>query len=115
METSAAVQALAALAQDTRLQVFKRLIEYGGDGTTPGVLSEQLGVPHNTLSFHLSHLVHAGLIHSRKAGRSVIYTADCARAEALATYLLENCCARQLPDNAACAAPPCPSKEAPSC
>src|SRR5690606_22607021 len=115
METSDAVKALAALAQETRLQVFKRLIEYGRDGVTPGALSQELGVPHNTLSFHLSHLTQPGLVSSRKAGRSVIYTADCQRAESLVAYLLENCCARERGDASTCAVPACKPKETPTC
>jgi ArsR family transcriptional regulator len=95
MEINTAVTALSALSQETRLRVFKLLIEYGYSGTSAGSLSEQLGVPHNTLSFHLSHLSHAGLVTSRKDGRSVIYAANCDAVEGLIGYLQENCCIRE--------------------
>lgn len=95
METKDVVTALAALAQETRLRLFRLLIEYGNTGTPAGMLSEELGVPHNTLSFHLSHLSHAGLVRSRKEGRSVIYSADCEAVEGLIDYLGENCCIRE--------------------
>ena len=95
MKIDQAITAFAALSQETRLRVFKLLIEYGGDGTAAGTLSDQLGIPHNTLSFHLSHLAQAGLVSSRKQGRLVIYTANCAAIESLIGYLNENCCIRE--------------------
>jgi DNA-binding transcriptional ArsR family regulator len=95
MNLDTAIIALSALSQETRLRVFKLLIEYGRDGTPAGALSDQLGIPHNTLSFHLSHLAHAGLVTSRKQGRQMIYAANCDAMEALLGYLRENCCIRE--------------------
>lgn len=92
MQLNEAKTAFAALSQETRLKVFKILIEYGPSGTAAGTLSDRLSIPHNTLSFHLSHLTQAGLISSRKEGRSMIYAANCNAIEALIAYLRENCC-----------------------
>ncbi|MDR3448964.1 MAG: metalloregulator ArsR/SmtB family transcription factor [Alphaproteobacteria bacterium] len=94
MDINHAVVALSALSQETRLRVFKLLIEYGVQGTPAGQLSEQLDIPHNTLSFHLSHLSHAGLVKSRRIGRSIIYTASPDVIETLLSFMVENCCAR---------------------
>lgn len=93
MNTDNAIEAFAALAQETRLKVFKILLEYGRTGTAAGTLSDRLEIPHNTLSFHLSHLTQAGLTTSRKDGRSMIYVANCDAIEAVIGYLRENCCA----------------------
>ncbi len=108
MDINRAVIALSALSQETRLRVFKLLIEYGGEGAPAGLLSEQLVIPHNTLSFHLSHMSHAGLVQSRRSGRSIIYTANNATAQSLLTFLVENCCARDKSN------PCCPSPKAPT-
>lgn len=94
MDINRAVIALSALSQETRLRVFKLLVEYGAAGAPAGRLSEQLDIPHNTLSFHLSHLSHAGLVKAKRAGRSIIYTANNAAAQNLLDFLTENCCAR---------------------
>ena len=94
MDIDHAVVALSALSQETRLRVFKLLIEYGTDGTPAGTLSEELGIPHNTMSFHLSHLSHAGLVKSRRQSRSVIYAANCDVIDGLIDYLKANCCIR---------------------
>jgi ArsR family transcriptional regulator, arsenate/arsenite/antimonite-responsive transcriptional repressor len=93
MKIDQAIQSFAALSQETRLQAFRILVEHGPQGIAVGELSKQLGIPHNTLSFHLSHLSEAGLVTSSKQGRSVIYCADLNRAQALVKFLLENCCA----------------------
>ncbi|MEX1198776.1 MAG: metalloregulator ArsR/SmtB family transcription factor [Pseudohongiellaceae bacterium] len=97
-----ATRILSSLSQDTRLRVFRLLIEFGASGAPAGRLSEELEVPHNTLSFHLSHLSHAGLVHSRKEGRSVIYTADPGAMDQLIAYLRENCCVREEREGEAC-------------
>ena len=94
MDINHAVIALSALSQETRLRVFKLLIEYGMDGAPAGQLSEQLDIPQNTLSFHLSHLSHAGLVKSRRSGRSIIYSANNEAAQSLLAFLVENCCVR---------------------
>lgn len=92
MNLENATKAFSALSQATRLKVFKILIEYGKAGTAAGTISDRLKIPHNTLSFHLSHLSKAGLISSRKDGRSVIYSANVDSIEELISYLKENCC-----------------------
>lgn len=97
MKPEHAINAFAALSQETRLKVFKILIEYGRSGTAAGTVSDRLGIPHNTLSFHLSHLTEAGLITSKKQGRQMIYAANCDAIEELIGYLRENCCVRQSP------------------
>jgi DNA-binding transcriptional ArsR family regulator len=102
MDINTALNAFAALSQETRLRVFKLLIEYGPEGTPAGSLSEQLSIPHNTLSFHLSHLSHAGLVSSRKLGRSIIYAANCEAIEGLIDYLKENCCSRGQSTSTSC-------------
>jgi ArsR family transcriptional regulator, arsenate/arsenite/antimonite-responsive transcriptional repressor len=71
-----ALAAFDALSQETRLRVFRLLVEYGQAGAPAGTLSEPLHIPHNTLSFHLSHMSHAGLVVSRREGRSIIYRAN---------------------------------------
>jgi DNA-binding transcriptional ArsR family regulator len=92
MDIKHAINAFTALSQETRLKVFKILIEYGSSGTAAGTISDRLGIPHNTLSFHLSHLTQAGLITARKDGRLMIYAANCDAIEDLIGYLRENCC-----------------------
>lgn len=89
-----ATEAFSSLAQETRLRVLKLLIEYGRDGTLAGNLANELKIPPNTLSFHLSHMSKAGLVTSRKNGRSVTYCANCDLIEDLICYLQANCCAR---------------------
>ena len=97
MELKQAIDSFASLAQETRLQVFKLLVEYGSTGTPAGSLSERLGIPQNTLSFHLSHLSRAGLIDSKRDGKQIIYSANCDSIEALILYLKENCCILENP------------------
>ena len=92
METSDALDALAALAQETRLKVFRRLVEAGPEGLAAGRIGEELSLPAATLSFHLAHLARAGLARSRQDGRFVIYSADFQNMNALVGYLTENCC-----------------------
>jgi DNA-binding transcriptional ArsR family regulator len=112
MEIKAAIQAFAALSQETRLQVFGLLMEYGRTGTPAGKLSERLGIPQNTLSFHLSTLSHAGLVTSRRDGRQIIYCANCEAIEDLIGYLSENCCILENPaDGNSHCCPPAKSKE----
>lgn len=89
------LEAFSSLSQETRLRVFKFLIEYGREGTVPGTIAKELGIPDNTLSFHLSHLSKAGLVTSKKEGRSITYFANCDRIEDLIGFLRENCCARE--------------------
>jgi ArsR family transcriptional regulator, arsenate/arsenite/antimonite-responsive transcriptional repressor len=89
---SAAVKALAALAQVQRLRAFKALVVAGPDGLTPGVIAAQLDVPNSALSFHLKELTHSGLASCEQRGRNLIYRADFGRTASLVNYLTEHCC-----------------------
>ncbi len=106
METKTAVAALAALAQESRLEVFRLLVRAGPEGLAAGRIGRSLGLPGPTLSFHLSQLRHAGLIAARRAGRSIIYAADYAAMNGLLAYLTENCCGGAPEADAARAAAP---------
>jgi DNA-binding transcriptional ArsR family regulator len=92
MEITAAVDALAALAQDSRLKVFRLLVRQGPAGMAAGDIARALSVPNNTMSSHLAILSRAGLISSRKESRSVIYAVDLQGTRALLSFLLEDCC-----------------------
>lgn len=92
MNTTDAIKALSALAQETRLEAYRRLVQAGAEGHTAGELATALGVPAPTLSFHLTQLTGAGLIISRRAGRVIHYAADLDRMTAVLAYLTENCC-----------------------
>jgi len=92
MKANAAVQALAALAQDTRLAAFRALVVAGPDGLSAGALSEALAVPPPTLSFHLKELERAGLVAARRESRHVIYTAAFGAMQALRGFLTQDCC-----------------------
>jgi ArsR family transcriptional regulator len=92
MDMQAAVSALGALAQASRLAIFQRLVELGPDGAYPGDLAQALDIPPTTLSFHLKTLSHAGLIVSEPSGRFIRYRADFTRMQALVDFLTRNCC-----------------------
>lgn len=92
MEKTDAIAALAALAQETRLDIFRLLVRTGPDGLPAGQIGERLGLPSATLSFHLNQLKHAGLITFRREGRSLIYGAEYTSMNDLLAYLTENCC-----------------------
>ena len=92
MDIKNALAAFGALSQDTRLRVFRLLIEHGESGAPAGTLSESLQIPHNTLSFHLTHMSHAGLVVSRREGRSIIYRANFEFFSELIRYMVEDCC-----------------------
>jgi len=94
MEISKAVGALGALAQETRLRIFRALVQRGPDGLPAGRIATLLDLPGPTLSFHLARLERAGLVSFRREGRSLIYAADYAAIEGLVAYLTENCCGR---------------------
>lgn len=102
MEKSNLITALAALAQDNRLDVFRLLIQAGGEGLPAGQVAAALDIPPNTLTFHFDRLRHAGLVDVRREGRSMIYTARFDTMNALVAYLTENCCKGV---GAGCAAP----------
>jgi len=95
MESIAVDKALAALAQSSRLEVFRSLVVAGQAGLTPGALSESLGVAPNTLSFHLKELVNADLISQERVGRNLVYRAQFDRMNAVLAYLTQNCCQGQ--------------------
>ena len=92
MKKEKAIAALAALAQESRLDVFRMLVQSGPDGMPAGEIGAKLGVPSPTLSFHLNHLKHAGLVTCRRDSRSIIYSADYKAMNDLISYLMENCC-----------------------
>ena len=92
MEKTAAVAALAALAQDNRLDVFRLLVQAGPDGMTAGSIAEALDLAPNTLTFHFDRLRMAGLATVRRDGRSMIYAAQFETMDALLGFLTENCC-----------------------
>ncbi|NDY93903.1 ArsR/SmtB family transcription factor [Ideonella livida] len=93
MEDQDVIKALAALAQTHRLKAFRALVVAGPAGLTPGVLAERLGIPANTLSFHLKELTHAGLVGATRESRHLIYRVDFTRVQALLATLMADCCA----------------------
>ena len=111
MKVAAAVEALSALAQESRLSVFRLLVKAGAKGVPAGELARAVGALPNTLSTHLTVLERAGLTKSRRDGRSIIYTADYARMRKLLEFLVEDCCQgraeicaplAEIPRNACC-------------
>lgn len=95
MESQYVINALAALAQASRLRIFRALVVKGNEGLTPALLAEMMGMPANTLSFHLKQLMHADLISQERNGRNLIYRAQYDRMNAVLAYLSENCCQGQ--------------------
>lgn len=104
METKHTVAALAAIAQESRLNVFRLLVQAGQSGLPAGKVSELTNIPPSSLSFHLKELTHANMVTSRQEGRFVIYSANFETMNALIAFLTENCCAGVpcTPDNPAC-------------
>ena len=98
MDSPNALQALAALAHETRLAIFRLLVETGPDGLPAGVIAERLAIAPSSLTFHVQHLHRAGLVTQSRAGRQLIYVAGFAARNGLIAYLTENCC-----QGAACA------------
>jgi ArsR family transcriptional regulator len=92
MDEKRAIAALGALAQETRLALFRLLVTTGPAGLPAGVIAERLGVQPSSLSFHLAQLVHADLITQRRLSRQLIYSAEYGAMNALLAYLTENCC-----------------------
>jgi DNA-binding transcriptional ArsR family regulator len=86
------VAALGALAHETRLQVFRLLVQRGPDGLPAGMISEKLKLPPSSLTFHLQQLAYAGLVTQRRVSRQIIYTTDFAAMNTVMAYLTENCC-----------------------
>jgi DNA-binding transcriptional ArsR family regulator len=96
MDEKRAIAALGALAQETRLALFRLLVAAGPAGLRAGVIAERLGVQPSSLSFHLAQLVHAGLITQCRLSRQLIYSAEYGAMNALLAYLTENCCGRDM-------------------
>lgn len=92
MKKESIITALSALAQETRLDIFRYLVEVGPDGVPAGTIGEHFDLPSPTLSFHLKTLQQAGLLERRRQSRSLIYSANFAAMNALLAYLTENCC-----------------------
>jgi ArsR family transcriptional regulator len=92
MKAKDAVEALGALAQESRLDVFRLLVKRGPSGLPAGAISDKLGIPAPTLSFHLTQLSRAGLVKSQRESRSIIYSADYEGFQQLISFLMENCC-----------------------
>ena len=92
MKTPQAVRALAALAQDTRLAIYRLLVQQGPEGLSAGTIAERLDIAGATLSFHLKELANAGMVESRQDGRFVYYSANYDQMNGLLAYLTENCC-----------------------
>jgi ArsR family transcriptional regulator, arsenate/arsenite/antimonite-responsive transcriptional repressor len=119
MDQKHAIAALGALAQETRLELFRLLVTCGPEGLSAGIIAERLGVAPSSLSFHLQQLVHAGLITQRRLSRQLIYAADYGAMNELMAYLTENCCGRGVACAPVCnpadAFSPGESDEAPAC
>jgi ArsR family transcriptional regulator len=92
VKKTAVIQALGALAQETRIDIYRMLVHAGPEGLPAGAIGERLGLPSPTLSFHLNQLRFAGLVNSRRASRSIIYSANFKTMNELLGYLTENCC-----------------------
>jgi DNA-binding transcriptional ArsR family regulator len=109
MESKQAVSALAALAQETRLAVFRLLVQAGPTGLSVGEIGEAVKAAPATLSFHLKEMTHAGLIEPRQDGRYIFYAANFLRMNELLGFLTENCCAR---DGVTCSPACVPERDA---
>ena len=94
MELKTAVKLLGALAQESRLGVFRLLVEAGSQGLSAGDISDELAIPASTLSFHLKDLSHAGLLQSERQGRSIFYSANYGAMSELLQFMQHNCCER---------------------
>ena len=94
MNVRDAIASLGALAQETRLGVYRLLVQRGPDGASAGEIATALDVPGSSLSFHLHQLVHAGLIEQERRSRQIFYRANFDRMNALVGFLTENCCGR---------------------
>lgn len=93
LSPAAVISGLAALAHETRLELFRQLVRKGGSGESAGELARKLEIPPQTLSFHLKEMTHAGLLRSRRQGRQIYYAVDFDHACQLISYLSDCCCA----------------------
>jgi DNA-binding transcriptional ArsR family regulator len=96
MDSTEVVQALGALAHETRLAIYRTLVEQGPAGLPAGIIAERLGLPPSSLTFHVQHLHRAGLLTQRRVGRQLIYAADFSNMNGLIGFLTENCCGQGL-------------------
>lgn len=92
MDIQEAIIIFDALSQETRLSAFRLLVEAGPAGLPAGAMSRKLGIPHNTLSFHLNHLSNAGIVTSSREGRSIIYAANFDAMRGLIGFMVKDCC-----------------------
>jgi ArsR family transcriptional regulator len=92
MDTPQAVDKLAALAQESRLRIFRLLVQAGAQGMNAGAIAETIGIPANTLSFHVAHLARTGLVAARQEGRFIHYSANYPAMDELLAFLTDNCC-----------------------
>jgi DNA-binding transcriptional ArsR family regulator len=114
MESDDAIAVLAALAQPTRLEVFRLLVKHAPDGLAAGDIAKALAVPQNTMSSHLSILSRTGLVSTRRFSRSIVYRADLARLQDVMLFMLKDCCGSRLEICApliAALTPCCPAEE----
>ena len=95
MDAARVTAALGALAHETRLAVFRMLVERGPDGLSAGTIAEKVGLPPSSLTFHLQQLMHAGLVTQRRVSRQLFYATDFAAMNGVMAYLTENCCGGQ--------------------
>lgn len=105
METKSVITALAALAQESRLAIFRLLVQTGPDGLSVGKIGEALNIPPSSLSFHLKEMSHADLVTPKQEGRFIIYSANFQTMNGLVAFLTENCCGGH----------PCTPTAAPTC
>jgi DNA-binding transcriptional ArsR family regulator len=108
MDTKEVIDALGALAHETRLEAFRMLVQKGPEGIPAGTIAERLGIPPSSLTFHLQQLLHAGLVTQRRLSRQIIYAADYGAMNGVLGFLTENCCGGQ----AACTTAACDPKAA---
>src|SRR5260370_15083502 len=92
MESEGGIRGLAALAQPTRLDVFRLLVRHEPDGLAAGAIAKALAVPQNTMSSHLAILARAGLVSAQRLSRSIVYRVDLARLQAVVLFMLKDCC-----------------------
>lgn len=109
MKADQVVAGLGALAHETRLAIFRLLVQRGPDGLAAGVIADKLDIPPSSLTFHLQQLAHAGLIAHRRVSRQIIYATDFAVMNEITSYLTENCCGQ-----ATACAPSCRPGSAPA-
>ena len=95
MEIKHAIRSLGALAHNSRLEIFRLLVQKGSAGMAASAIAEKLGLPNATLSFHIKGLTHAGLVSARQEGRFIYYAADYSAIDGLMGYLMKNCCGGQ--------------------